>query len=127
MINVVSNRGLVIGRFQPPHNGHLSVIREILKKKREVIIVVAAAQLSHTSKNPLTAGERVTLIRLMLESENIEPSVMMISVITLGSLPPLSHLIVVLVDLPAQFLVFWPVFELTITATILNPLTFGAD
>ncbi|MCE7736739.1 MAG: nicotinamide-nucleotide adenylyltransferase [Candidatus Heimdallarchaeota archaeon] len=70
----MTKRGLVIGRFQPPHLGHLSVIKEVLKQQDEVIIVVAAAQLSHTKKNPLTAGERVTLIRLMLESENIDPT-----------------------------------------------------
>jgi nicotinamide-nucleotide adenylyltransferase len=70
----VSNRGLVIGRFQPPHKGHLSVIKDILEERDEVIIVVAAAQLSHTLKNPLTAGERITLIRLMLESEKINHS-----------------------------------------------------
>lgn len=70
----MTKRGLVIGRFQPPHLGHLSVIKEVLNQQDEVIIVVAAAQLSHTTKNPLTAGERVTLIRLMLESENIEPT-----------------------------------------------------
>ena len=67
-------RGLVIGRFQPPHLGHLGVIKEVLNQQDEVIIVVAASQLSHTKKNPLTAGERITLIRLMLDAETIDPA-----------------------------------------------------
>ncbi|MFV2014737.1 MAG: nicotinamide-nucleotide adenylyltransferase [Candidatus Heimdallarchaeota archaeon] len=70
----MTKRGLVIGRFQPPHLGHLSVIKEVLKENDEVIIVVAAAQLSHTKNNPLTAGERITLIRVMLRSENTDPT-----------------------------------------------------
>ncbi len=68
------SRGLLIGRFQPPHLGHLSVVKKILEEKDEIIIVVAAAQISHTIKNPLTAGERITLIRLMLMDEKIDPT-----------------------------------------------------
>lgn len=66
-------RGLVIGRFQPPHLGHLSVINQVLEENDEIIIVVAAAQLSHTQKNPLTAGERLELLHAMLRTENINP------------------------------------------------------
>ena len=65
------SRGLFIGRFQPPHLGHLETIKHILKEKDELIIAVAAAQLSHTSKNPLTAGERLTLIRTMLTNNGV--------------------------------------------------------
>lgn len=68
------NRAVFVGRFQPPHIGHLRVIEYILNEVDEVIVVIAAAQLSHTKKNPLTAGERVTLMRLMLQNTDIDPS-----------------------------------------------------
>ena len=59
----LSVRALFIGRFQPVHLGHLAAIQNILQTANEIIILVAAGQLSHTLKNPLTAGERIHLIR----------------------------------------------------------------
>jgi nicotinamide-nucleotide adenylyltransferase len=56
-------RGLYIGRFQPIHLGHLLVIEEILEKVDELVVLIAAAQFSHTAKNPLTAGERLHIVR----------------------------------------------------------------
>lgn len=64
-------RGLVIGRFQPFHLGHLHAIKEILKKIDEVVIVVGSAQYSHRLDNPFTAGERISMIRAALNEENI--------------------------------------------------------
>lgn len=57
-------RGLVIGRYQPFHNGHLEVIREIIQDPdcTELIIAIGSAQESHTSDNPFTAGERIIMI-----------------------------------------------------------------
>jgi nicotinamide-nucleotide adenylyltransferase len=64
-------RGLFVGRFQPIHKGHIHVIKDILKKVDELIIVVGSAQYSHRMDNPFTAGERITMIRKALESEKI--------------------------------------------------------
>ncbi len=44
------HRGLLVGRFQPPHLGHLELINHILKDVDELIIAVAASQLSHSEK-----------------------------------------------------------------------------
>ncbi len=55
-------RGLIVGRFQPLHKGHLSVIREVLRQCDELIIVIGSAEESHTDKNPFTAGERYQMI-----------------------------------------------------------------
>ncbi len=49
---------LLIGRFQPFHNGHLEVVKTISKKCDRMIIGIGSAQLSHTFENPFTAGER---------------------------------------------------------------------
>lgn len=62
-------RLVVPGRFQPPHMGHLELIRHALSIADEVVVVVGSAQESYTLRNPLTAGERIVLLRKMLSSE----------------------------------------------------------
>ncbi len=67
-------RALFVGRFQPPHLGHIKLIEYILDNADEIIIAIAAAQISHTIKNPFTAGERLTMLRLMLNDAKINPN-----------------------------------------------------
>jgi nicotinamide-nucleotide adenylyltransferase len=64
-------RGLLVGRMQPFHKGHLEVIRTILNEVDEVIIGIGSAQLSHSIKDPFTAGERVMMITKTLGDNNI--------------------------------------------------------
>ena len=61
-------RGFYIGRFQPYHKGHQSVLEHIAQEVDEIIIGVGSAQLSHSVDNPFTAGERVLMITRSLES-----------------------------------------------------------
>jgi len=61
-------RGFYIGRFQPYHNGHQSVLEHIAGKVDEIIIGVGSAQLSHQVENPFTAGERVLMITRSLNN-----------------------------------------------------------
>lgn len=61
-------RGFYIGRFQPYHNGHHTVLERIAQEADEIIIGVGSAQLSHTPDNPFTAGERVLMITRALSS-----------------------------------------------------------
>jgi len=67
-------RGLLVGRMQPVHLGHLQVIRRILDEVDEVIIGVGSAQLSHTIKDPFTAGERVMMLTKALGENKIPAS-----------------------------------------------------
>lgn len=53
--------GLFIGRFQPPHNGHIAALQEIEKECNEIIIVIGSADKCFTLRDPLTAGERLTM------------------------------------------------------------------
>ena len=63
--------GLYVGRFQPFHLGHLEVVKLILEKVDELVIVVGSAQYSHTKKNPFTAGERILMIRESLKDAGV--------------------------------------------------------
>ena len=67
-------RGLLVGRMQPVHNGHLQVIKSILEEVDEVIIGIGSAQLSHTMKDPFTAGERVMMLTKALSENGIPAS-----------------------------------------------------
>ena len=71
---VVLMRGLLVGRMQPVHEGHLEVIKRILKDVDEVIIGIGSAQLSHTVKDPFTAGERVLMLTKALAENGIHAS-----------------------------------------------------
>lgn len=52
-----------IGRFQPPHLGHLAIIREALKQARQVIVLVGSAWQARSLRNPWSFDERQTMIR----------------------------------------------------------------
>ena len=54
--------GLYIGRFQPFHRGHLSVVREALQNCDKLVIAIGSAQESRTKRNPWTFEERKKFI-----------------------------------------------------------------
>ncbi len=68
---MIKMRGLLIGRFQPFHNGHLEMIKTILGEVDDLIIGIGSAQISHTIENPFTAGERMSMISDSLRSESL--------------------------------------------------------
>lgn len=63
-------RALFIGRFQPPHRGHIEVIKEISKKVDEVIIGIGSSNEHHTVDNPFTAKEREEMLNSALKIKN---------------------------------------------------------
>ncbi len=64
-------RGLLIGRFQPFHLGHMYVIERIAEEVDEIVIAIGSAQKSHTLENPFTAGERLMMIFKSLQQNNV--------------------------------------------------------
>ncbi|MHA1186042.1 MAG: nicotinamide-nucleotide adenylyltransferase [Candidatus Heimdallarchaeota archaeon] len=62
-------RGMIVGRFQPFHKGHLNAIKYILKDVDDVIVIIAASQQSHQPTNPFTSGERYDMIHHTLIEE----------------------------------------------------------
>jgi bifunctional NMN adenylyltransferase/nudix hydrolase len=51
-----------IGRFQPPHVGHISTIKFCLEMSDYVIIVVGSANTSRDVRNPFTDAERAKML-----------------------------------------------------------------
>lgn len=56
------------------HRGHIQVIERILDEVEEVIIGIGSAQVSHSIKDPFTAGERVMMITKALAENNVDAS-----------------------------------------------------
>ena len=55
--------GIILGRFQPFHKGHASIVEQALEKADRVLILVGSAQESRTVRNPYSYEERARLIK----------------------------------------------------------------
>lgn len=62
-----------MGRFQPFHNGHMSLIREALQECDDIIVAVTGSQFNYIRMDPFTAGERIEMIRNSLLESDIGP------------------------------------------------------
>jgi nicotinamide-nucleotide adenylyltransferase len=70
---VPTRRGLLIGRFQPFHRGHLGVVQAIRKAHPDepLLLGIGSAQVSFTRENPFTASERMEMVLLALEEAHV--------------------------------------------------------
>lgn len=66
-------RGLLVGRFQPFHLGHLSLVRSIRSARpdEELLLAIGSSQESYTRENPFTASERFEMITLALRGAGL--------------------------------------------------------
>ncbi|RMX06603.1 NUDIX domain-containing protein [Corticibacter populi] len=55
-----------IGRFQPPHRGHMAMLRHALDAASRVVVVLGSAHQSRMPKNPFTWQERRAMIEAAL-------------------------------------------------------------
>lgn len=63
---------VVIGRFQPVHEGHLDLIFEAIDNSDHTIIMVGSAHRPRSIINPFTYHERFSLIRSILFEQNTD-------------------------------------------------------
>jgi nicotinamide-nucleotide adenylyltransferase len=68
----MTTRGLMTGRFQPFHNGHLDLAKQILEECDELIVAIGSAQFNFIDKDPFTAGERALMIHEALKEAKID-------------------------------------------------------
>jgi len=67
-------RGLMMGRFQPFHLGHLDLVKQILSECDQVIIAITSSQFNYLEKDPFTAGERIEMIHQSLKDDRVDLS-----------------------------------------------------
>lgn len=60
---------VLIGRFQPFHDGHAALLREALALGRRVVVVIGSAHQARSPRNPFSCAEREAMIRLALADE----------------------------------------------------------
>ena len=65
-------RGLMVGRFQPFHKGHLCLVRQIFQDCDELIVAIGSAQFNYIYTDPFTAGERIMMIHAVLVESEID-------------------------------------------------------
>ena len=70
----MTTRGLMTGRFQPFHNGHLALAKQILEECDELVVVIGSAQFNFIDKDPFTAGERALMIHEALKEAKVDLS-----------------------------------------------------
>jgi nicotinamide-nucleotide adenylyltransferase len=64
--------GLLVGRFQPFHLGHLFAIKFALDQVDFLYIAIGSAQKSHQLDDPFTAGERIRMVKGALDEDGID-------------------------------------------------------
>jgi len=67
-------RGLMMGRFQPFHLGHLDLVKQILSECDEVVIAITSSQFNYLEKDPFTASERIEMIHQALKEATVDLS-----------------------------------------------------
>lgn len=58
-----------IGRFQPFHNAHLTLLQHALELAPKVVVVLGSAMQARSSKNPFEATDRAAMISLSVQRD----------------------------------------------------------
>ena len=64
--------GVVIGRFQPLHNGHVALLRAALEQAKNLIVLVGSHQSALTIKNPFSAITRINMMQTVFNERELE-------------------------------------------------------
>ncbi len=69
---------LILGRFQPLHNGHLKVIKDAFAEDKDIIIAVGSSQKKDEKSNPFSGEERKMMIKTVLDANEINTDVYLV-------------------------------------------------
>ena len=69
MTTSAPHTAVLIGRFQPFHNGHLALLQQALQIAQQVVVVLGSAYQARSPKNPFTWQEREQLIQACLPAD----------------------------------------------------------
>ncbi|HZA42932.1 MAG TPA: nicotinamide-nucleotide adenylyltransferase [Nitrososphaeraceae archaeon] len=69
-----ATRGLMIGRYQPFHLGHLGLAEQILSECEELVVAIGSPDANFSFTDPFTAGERITMVHESLKQRGLRMS-----------------------------------------------------
>ncbi len=73
-------KGIVLGRFQPFHNGHEHLVLEALEHFQEVTIAVGSSQEEWTTNNPFSFKERQSMIEAWAIENNLKERITVVGI-----------------------------------------------
>ena len=73
-------KGIVLGRFQPFHNGHAYLVEQALARFEKVTIAVGSAQDEWTVDNPFSFAERRDMIQKWVDENGHKENVDIVAI-----------------------------------------------
>ena len=73
-------KGIVLGRFQPFHNGHEHLVLEALEVFKEVTIAIGSAQEEWTTNNPFSFQERKEMIESWATENSLSQRIIVVGI-----------------------------------------------
>ena len=73
-------KGIVLGRFQPFHNGHEHLVLEALEVFQEVTIAIGSAQEEWTTDNPFSFQERKEMIESWATENSLSQRIIVVGI-----------------------------------------------
>ena len=72
--------GMLIGRFQPLHKGHVKAIEFSLKNSDKLFIVIGSSEKSNQKRNPFSFEERKKMIELAINEKELQDNISIIPI-----------------------------------------------
>tara|TARA_B100001167_G_C16755731_1_gene298606 strand:+ start:137 stop:640 length:504 start_codon:yes stop_codon:yes gene_type:complete len=72
--------GILVGRFQPVHRGHVQAIEFALENSNKLFVVVGSAEKSNQKRNPFTFEERKKMIELAINEKELQDNISIVPI-----------------------------------------------
>ena len=72
--------GILVGRFQPLHKGHIEAIEFAENNSDKLYIIVGSAEKSNQKRNPFTFEERKKMIELAIIDRKVHESITIVPI-----------------------------------------------
>ena len=69
---------LILGRFQPLHNGHMKTIIDAYEEDKDITIAIGSAGKSNEKENPFSGEERKNMLEKTFHAEDIPITIVLI-------------------------------------------------
>ena len=72
--------GILIGRFQPLHKGHVNAIEFARDNSERLFVIVGSAEKSNQERNPFSFEERKRMIGLALKGKKLQDNIFIVPI-----------------------------------------------